>query len=277
MSTPRAHVQQCVGEIPHGSQEAGAQDGRIERVSIAAFAQAVRELILATQRAIADQLEHARLRFDPPFRHAGTVLRPGSLSLRGHGEPFSAAASQRPLANPTIFGTVSDSRAGDPVAIALAMLEEGCINESVAAAEAAVAALQCREPRAKPVLARIAKDETRHAGLAWRTPRWLLDSHPEVAPVPRSRLGQLAPSQPVHPAPLVPPVALVPNVTGSPTRHPELAPMLRQHGRLSGHDRTVIRTRVSGDMIAPLPGQLGHLGHPIEAAGPVVASGPALA
>lgn len=88
------------------------------------------------------------------------------------------------LAKPTIFGTVSDSRAGDPVAIALVMLEEGCINESVAAAEAAVAALQRREPRARSVLERLAAGEARHAALAWRTLRWLLESHPEVAPAP---------------------------------------------------------------------------------------------
>lgn len=69
------------------------------------------------------------------------MLGPGSFAL---------------LAKPTIFGTVSDSRTGDPVAIALAMLEEGCINETVTAAQAAVAALQCRERGTKSVLEMIA-------------------------------------------------------------------------------------------------------------------------
>jgi hypothetical protein len=112
-------------------------------------------------------LEHARPCFDRASRHARAALGPGSLTL---------------LAKPTIFGTVSDSRAGKPVAIALAMLEEGCINDSEAAAEAAVEALQRPGPRAEFVLDRITADAPRHAALAWRTLRWLLDSHPEVAP-----------------------------------------------------------------------------------------------
>src|SRR5262249_26351134 len=123
--------------------QAWARDGLLEHASVAAFARVVAELlsigappelVRATQQAIADELEHARLCFDLASRHAGAVLGPGSLPI---------------LAKPTNFGTVSDSRAGDPVAIALAMFEEGCINESVAAAEAAVAASTCRDPMAQ--------------------------------------------------------------------------------------------------------------------------------
>lgn len=259
-------VADLVGEIPHDSLDpldpldrelavAWAQDGLVEHASVAAFARVVRELlsigapaelIRATQQAIADELEHARLCFDLASRHAGAVLGPGSLPL---------------LAKPTIFGTVSDSRAGDPVAIALAMLEEGCINESVAAAEAAVAALQCREPGAKSVLERIAADETRHAALAWRTLRWLLDSHAEVAPALQIRFGQLA----THAAP-----PMRPNDSSSagPGSEPSVGRTeLRHQGRLSSHDRAAIQLRVFAEMIAPLVARLRV----------VVTSGPALA
>lgn len=282
-----------VGEIPYDSHDpldpldhqlalAWAQYGLVEHASVAAFARVIgellsigapAELIRATQQAIADELEHARLCFDLASRHAGAVLGPGSLG---------------PLAKPTIFGTVSDSRAGDPVAIALPMLEEGCINESEAAAEAAVAALQCREPRAKLVLERIAADETRHAAPAWRTLRWLLDSHPEVAPALRVRFGQLGqPGQPAIPMPR----SNISGFTGpgSPGRArgpacpaeskcpARLEPTLRQHGHLSSHDRAAIQRHVFADMIAPLVARLARLARLLGAAGAVVTSGPALA
>jgi photosystem II stability/assembly factor-like uncharacterized protein len=239
-------------ELDRQLARAWAQDALVEHASVAAFARVISdllsigapvELIRATQQAIADELEHARLCFDLASRHAGTVLGPGALPL---------------LAKPTIFGTVSDSRAGDPVAIALAMLEEGCINESVAAAEAAVAALQCREPRTKSVLDRIAADETRHAALAWRTLRWLLDTHPEVAPALRTHLLQVGPQ--------------LGRRLGPPPVHQLARPMprdatpLREHGRLSSLDRAAIQLQVCTEMIAPLASRLS-----------VVTSGPALA
>jgi photosystem II stability/assembly factor-like uncharacterized protein len=249
---PLAAEPEALDSLDHALAWAWAHDALVEHASVAAFARVISdllsigapvELIRATQQAIADELEHARLCFDLASRHAGTVLGPGSLPL---------------LAKPTIFGTVSDSRAGDPVAIALAMLEEGCINESVAAAEAAVAALQCREPRTKSVLDRIAADETRHAALAWRTLRWLLDTHPEVAPALRTRLIRLGP--PVHQL-----ARPMPRDANSAT--------LRQHGRLSSLDRAAIQLQVYTELIAPLASRLSRLGH----AGAVVTSGPVLA
>lgn len=231
--------------VGHELALAWARDGLMEHASVASFARVVAELlsigapaelVRATQQAIADELEHARLCFDLASKHAGAVLGPGSLPV---------------LANPANFGTVSDSRAGKPVAIALAMLEEGCINESVAAAEAAVAASQCRDKQAKSVLSRIAADETRHAALAWRTLRWLLDTHPEVAPALRTRFHQLASPMP---------------------RTTHLAA-----GRLSSHDRAAIHLRVFAEMIAPLAAQLVLVTGARPNGAMVVTSGPTLA
>lgn len=277
-------VADLIGEIPHDSQDpidpelalAWAQDGLLEHASVAAFARVIgelmsigapAELIRATQQAIADELEHARLCFDLASRHAGTVLAPGALPLL--------------LAKPTIFGTVSDSRTGDPVAIALAMLEEGCINESVAAAEAAVAALQCRDPQAKAALERIAADEARHAALAWRTLRWLLDSQPEVGPALRTRFDQLASiASPVSPA-MPMSRSNASSSTGPGSARPGSAGKLPEHGRLSSHERAAIQRRVFADMIVPLIQIMVQImaqpARMLEAAGAVVTSGPALA
>jgi hypothetical protein len=162
-----------------GSNEGWARDGLFEHASVASFAHFVSELlalgappalIQAAQAAILDELEHARLCFELAAREHG-VVRAGPLPL----DPQSTA------------------RAGDPVALALAVFEEGCIGESVAAAEASVAALEADDDRARRALLQIAEDERRHAALAWKTLRWLVDSFGEpVRTALRRRLATLA-------------------------------------------------------------------------------------
>jgi hypothetical protein len=237
-----------VGEIPPGDPlaealaRAWAQDGLYEHASVASFARVVyelmsvgapAELIRATQAALRDEIEHARLCFALASRYAGVTLGSG----RGQG----LAPGPLPLvSNFANSGTVLDSRAGDPAAIALAVFEEGCINESMAAAEAAVAAQACREPETQRVLERIAADETRHAALAWRTLRWLLDSHPGVvAPALRRCVASTARPLPTAPFRVIQDVHA-----------------LRRHGRLSSHERAAIHRRVFAEMIAPLAGRL---------------------
>jgi hypothetical protein len=135
-----------------------ARDGLYEHASVASFARFVTELlalgappalIQAAQSAILDELEHARLCFELAARE------PGPLPLRRLHEQ----------------GGVQP----DPVALALAVFEEGCIGEGVAAIRAGVAAAEAEDPDARRVLEQIAVDERRHAALAWRTLRWLLD------------------------------------------------------------------------------------------------------
>ena len=261
IATPDAILDAILDPGQRQLAEAWARDGLLEHASVAAFARvttellsigAPAELVRATQQAIVDELEHARMCFELASKHAGARLGAGSLPV---------------LAKPMNFGTVSDSRAGSPVAIALAMLEEGCINESVAAAEAAVAASSCSEDNelgaeTKSVLIRIAEDETRHAALAWRTLRWLLDTHPEVAPALRTRFDLLASTMPLT------------VLHGPPGLHGPSHPVLSGCGRLSSQDRAAIQLRVHAEMIAPLAARLARLSGP---AGAVVTSGPALA
>lgn len=155
-----------------------ARDGLHEHASVASFARFVVELlalaappalIQAAQAAILDELEHARLCFELAAREHG-VVRPGPLPLDPHG----------------------DARTADPVAVALAVFEEGCIGESVAAFEAAIAAAETNDSAARRALEQIAADERRHAALAWRTLRWLVDRFGEPVRVAlRRRLARL--------------------------------------------------------------------------------------
>jgi hypothetical protein len=155
-----------------------ARDGLYEHASVASFARFVSELLTlgappalvqAAQAAILDELEHARLCFELAAREHGLV-RPGPLPLDPH----------------------TTARAGDPLALALAVFDEGCIGESIAAVEAGITAAESEDPEVRRALERIAIDERQHAALAWRTLRWLVDSFGEpVRAALRDRLLEL--------------------------------------------------------------------------------------
>jgi hypothetical protein len=211
---------------------AWARDGQFEHASVASFARVVLELmqlgappelILASRMAIADELDHARRCFALASRYAGNSIGPGPLPLpRAH-------AIER-----------------DPVKVALAVFEQGCINESVAAAEAAIAAAECSDARARATLERIAADEREHAALAWKTLRWLLDTHgPAVAPALRRQLVSLG-------MPLTRAAA-----GGSPgALERRLREGLRDHGRLPADERAAIHRKVFAELILPLSREL---------------------
>jgi photosystem II stability/assembly factor-like uncharacterized protein len=209
---------------------AWARDGQFEHASVASFARFVSELmhfgappelILASRMAIADELDHARRCFALASRYAGNSIGPGPLPLPRAG----ARAGEREL-----------------VEFAMAVFEEGCINESVAAAEAAIAAAECSDAQVRETLERIAADEREHAALAWKTLRWLLDSHaPVLAPALRRQLVSVgAPLTRARPG--EPPGAL------------ELR--LRDHGRLPADERAAIQRKVFAELILPLSREL---------------------
>ncbi|EDM76271.1 hypothetical protein PPSIR1_07762 [Plesiocystis pacifica SIR-1] len=134
------------------------RDGLVEHASVASFARSGLELMALgapprlVQRALAaagDEVEHARLCFELAARD-GAVAQPGPLPL-GRGQPRV-----------------------DPVDVALRLFEEGCIGETVAAAEAGVAAQLVDDPAAREALETVAADERRHAALAWDSLAWLL-------------------------------------------------------------------------------------------------------
>ena len=145
----------------------------LELVSLGAPA----ELIAEVQAAMADEVRHAALGFGLAQRRGGGARGPGRLAI-----------SPRMLA-----------RYGDAQAIALALLEQGCVNETLAACQVRFAALTCEDPEAGRVLEILAVDEQRHAALAWKTLRWLIDHHPQLREPLRRRLLRIAATQPVGP------------------------------------------------------------------------------
>ena len=115
------------------------------------------------------------------------------------------------------------------------MLAEGCVGEGVSAAIAGFAAEACSDPATAALLRRIAADEARHAALAWRTLRWLVEHFGEVVAAPlRARLAAL---------------------TGPPLP-PESGPDLAAHGRLSARACAEIHRAVLRQVVRPLARQL---------------------
>lgn len=134
------------------------RDAAAEHASVAAFARfalqllavgAPPELVLETQRAMADEVEHARLCFALASAYAGAPIGPGALAI----------------------GSVVASEIVLPDVVANTMLE-GCIGETLAALIARVSAAHATDPIVRGVLERIADDELRHAALAWRFVAW---------------------------------------------------------------------------------------------------------
>ena len=140
-------------------------DAFMEHASVAAFARfalhlmalgAPSDLVEDTQRAMADELRHARLCFEIAARY-GVSATPGALD----------------------FGQVD---AAEPwTDILTTTIREGCVGETVAALIAGRAAAAAVDPQARALLQTIAEDEARHASLAWRFVAWAVKVHGEEA------------------------------------------------------------------------------------------------
>jgi hypothetical protein len=177
------------GDAPHDSRaaiaETWARAGLYEHASVASFARFALELLALgapprllrdLQGAIADELRHAHSCFELARRFGGVAVGPGPM-------PLAANAFER---------------IGDPISTALALFDEACVEESVAACMAAEAAGRCDDPEVRRVLEGIAIDERRHAVAGWAALRWMLDTFGERVREPlRARLARLRPSNPV--------------------------------------------------------------------------------
>ncbi|HEY6561111.1 MAG TPA: ferritin-like domain-containing protein [Polyangiaceae bacterium] len=133
----------------------------LEHASVASFARfslqlmavgAPASLVEAAHRAALDEIEHARLTFRLASRYEGRPLGPGPLPFDG--------------------GVAVDASLA---ALAVATAREGCVGETVGAAEANALLERARDPEVRAALALIARDEASHAELAWQTVRWALD------------------------------------------------------------------------------------------------------
>jgi hypothetical protein len=143
---------------------AWAELGLAEHASIASFAVFERELALlgapagliaSARRARAEEVLHARLAFSLASRWAGRRLGPGPLR-------------------------VALPRKVDLLAFTVALAEEGCVAETISAAQvrASIPGAACVAERR--ALETMARDETRHAALAWETASWLVSTHPHT-------------------------------------------------------------------------------------------------
>lgn len=133
-----------------------------EHASIASFSRfslqllalgAPSTLVTGANEAALDEIRHAEQCYALAARASGVLRGPSALTLPG--------------------GTI----ATDPATVAAETLRDGCIGESLAARGAAIAAEATTDGYAREVLLGIAKDEERHAELAWRTMAWLLARH----------------------------------------------------------------------------------------------------
>jgi hypothetical protein len=147
---------------------------QLEHSSVASFARftlemmslgAPADLLLATQEAAADEVRHAQL--------AAEILS----ALRGDLVGFG------PL--PLNHVKVSARRAE----ILERLIREACFGETLGVAEVTEQARLCDQPLIREHLLTVRDDETRHAGLAWRSLQWIIDS---AKPEERAALVNLA-------------------------------------------------------------------------------------
>jgi hypothetical protein len=161
----RASIAPSVDAMAEGTRaelaRAWARIGQMEHASVAAFARfalqllavgAPPDLIEASQRAMGDETTHARMAFGLASAYAGREVGPGPLSIDACLD------------------------ACDLEELIVTIVHEGCIGETVAAIEAREALDHARDPAVRGVLETIARDETRHAELAWRTVAWALET-----------------------------------------------------------------------------------------------------
>jgi hypothetical protein len=133
--------------------------GLFEHASVASFARFILQLLAVgapaalvtdAQRALADEVEHARVCFALASLYKGTGVGPGALAQAG------------------------DAGATGLAEITAAVIREACVGETLSALEVREAAARAEDAGLRQVLARIADDEQRHAELGWRFVQWAL-------------------------------------------------------------------------------------------------------
>jgi hypothetical protein len=145
------------------------RDAALEAASVPAFLQlaselaaagAPRALVRRALRAAADEQAHARLTAQLAVRHLGrpAIVRVPEVALRRTLTPHAST-----------------------VRLATESWLDGCCSEGSAAASVAVAAERAYESATRAVLAEIARDEQRHAELAWSILSWALQAGGEDA------------------------------------------------------------------------------------------------
>ncbi len=114
------------------------------------------ELVAAASHATIDEIAHARLCFGIAMLLDGRSVGPGALDCTGL------------------------QIRGDLAVAAVAAVREGCVGETLAAAQVGAAARLVQNAKVAEALARIAEDEARHAELAWQFVAWACEEGGET-------------------------------------------------------------------------------------------------
>ena len=198
---------------------------QMEHASIAAFARfslqllsvgAPAHLIEACTRAIADETAHTRLCFEMASHYGGLPLGPARLDI------------SHCLDETSLTGIMK------------LVLSEGCLGETGAALEALEAAATATDPAVIQAFSRIARDEQRHAELAFQFLQWAL------ARSPSSVRSQLAREAAVRLREFE--LAATPSERPLDTAEPDLS----AHGLLSPTAIHAVRRHAARGVVAPL-------------------------
>jgi hypothetical protein len=203
---------------------AWCHDGCEEHASIAAFARftmhllavgAPPDMVVESQRASLDEVEHARACFLLARRYGGRVVGPGALSLDGACEPATL------------------------VDMAALTAEEGCVGETLGVLLAREQLARTRDPFVLRLLVRanIVADEERHAELAWKFVSWAIARGGE----PVRRAVAAAIRRAINATLATPPRSYA---------GIDLAAW-RAHGRLTCHDARALALRGVRDVVSP--------------------------
>ena len=160
-------VPSILANNPH-NQEIGRrwlENAEGEHASVASFARhtlqlmsigAPSELLVASQEASLDEIKHAKMCYGFASAFIGSDFRPGTLDVN---EGLEGMGLQE---------------------IIQSVIQEGCIEETLAAIEAHLAAHNAQDTAVKDALSQIASDETNHAQLAWDTIHWIIKRYPDT-------------------------------------------------------------------------------------------------
>ena len=184
---PRPEMSELSPMLRRRVTEYFVQAGQLEHASVASFARftlelmgvgAPPELLAAAQRAGLDEIDHAKRCFALASHYGGRELGPGPLSVAG---AVPAATLEE---------------------VVMAVIEEACIGETLAAIEARAALAHATVPAVRETLEVIAADELRHAELGWQTLRWALEVADETLRMRLLARLELAIDQAEHDRPI---------------------------------------------------------------------------
>lgn len=203
--------------------EAWKRDALLEHASVASFALfslellalgAPADLVTAAHAAALDEVEHARSCFALASAYAEDELGPGRLAL-GAALPLRSSLEE----------------------LVAAVAREGCLGETIAAVVAVAQLGEARDPAVRRVLRKIARDEARHAELAWRTLAWAMRAGPRA-------LADVAGQALAH----APQLGMVDDLDH---------PLARAHGRIGARELDSVVTHTMHDVIVPAAQHLG--------------------